>query len=94
MKKHFEYVHQVIVDKKKIQLEASIKVITKLKLYVQGKGIPYLGFPSFAGLMVLGGRLDYRFDSHTIKRDFRASSLITSHVESSNLCITCIIIYC
>ena len=80
--------------RKGFQLEASIKVIIKLKLNVQGKGIPYLGFPSFAGLIVLGGRPDYRFDSRTIKRDSRASSLITSHVESSNLCITCIILSC
>ena len=36
---------------------------------------------------MLGGRPDYRFDSRTIKRDSQASSLITSHVESSNLCI-------
>ena len=44
--------------------------------------------------MVLGGRPDYRFDSRTIKRDSRASSLIMSYIESSNLYITCIIISC
>ena len=40
MRKQFEYLHQVFVDKKRFQLEASIKVIIKLKLNVQGKGIP------------------------------------------------------
>ena len=73
--------------RKGFQLEASIKVIIRLKLYLQGEGITWLGFPSFFGLIVLGGILNYRFDSRTIKRDFQASSLIMSPIESSNLCI-------
>src|ERR1041384_8864119 len=72
---------------KGFQLEASVNIIIKLKWNAQGKGITYLGFPSFTGLMVLGGRPDYRFDSRTIKRDYRTSSLVTSYVECSNLCI-------
>src|ERR1041384_8876781 len=79
---------------KGFQIEASVNIIIKLKWNAQAKGITYLGFPSFTGLMVLGGRLDYRFDSRTIKRDYRASSLITSYVECSNLCIFCIILSC
>ena len=35
--------------------------------------------------MVLGGRPDYRFDSRTIKRDSRASSLIMSYRELKTL---------
>ena len=44
--------------------------------------------------MVLGGILDYRFDSRNIKRDFWVSSLITLHVDSSNLFIIYITISC
>src|ERR1043165_7374495 len=44
--------------------------------------------------MVLGGRPYYRFDSRTIKRDYRTSRLVTLYVECSNLCIFCIILSC